>query len=163
MLKSFKYYCNSDGNRTHVETKDHANYNNWLLKKIRRKEIFPINSDHWSLMELSFILCTKNAWASFSSHSYNSCEVERTIPLLKFHAIITKNVHVKSTFSGVLYQETQRFSKCQVCLCVLCIVSLIHFELFKMRKSCKTQNQGKRKIQNDLQFKLNKKIKTIFH
>ncbi len=41
MLKSFKYYCNSYGNRTHVETKDLANYNNWLLKKIRRARNFP--------------------------------------------------------------------------------------------------------------------------
>jgi hypothetical protein len=102
MLKLLKFYGNTYGNKTHVETKDLADFNNWLLKNCRREEIFPINSGHWSLMELNFILYIKNAWVSFSSRSYNSCEVKRTIPLLKISCHYHKKCSCEILPLGVL-------------------------------------------------------------
>ncbi len=119
MLKLLKYYGNNYGNRTHVETKDLANYNNWLFKKCRREVISPIDSGHWSLMEFNFILYIKNACVSFSSHSYNSCEVKRIIPLLKISCYYHKECSCEILPLGVPYKQTKNFKMSSMLVCSL--------------------------------------------
>jgi len=119
MLKSFKYYGNNCGNRTHVETKDLANYNNWLLKNYRGEVIFPINSGHWSLMGLSFILYINNAWVSFHHTHITLVKLNGPYHCWKFHAIITKNVHVKSYLLEFLIRKHKNFKMSSMLVCFL--------------------------------------------